>query len=131
ARTLALLAIAMYDANVACFDAKYRYWLLRPTHADDSIQIAEGVRLPNFPAYPSGHACGAGAAAEIVGALIPQARETVDAISDDAAMSRLYAGVHYRFDNDDGLALGREVAEWVLEMDVRKRLGTWREAPTP
>ncbi|MEM6327498.1 MAG: DUF2911 domain-containing protein, partial [Bacteroidota bacterium] len=47
ARTLALLAIAMYDANVACFDAKYRYWLLRPTHADDSIQIAEGVRLPN------------------------------------------------------------------------------------
>ncbi|MEM0962167.1 MAG: DUF2911 domain-containing protein [Bacteroidota bacterium] len=131
ARVLALLAVAMYDANVACFDAKYRYWLLRPTHADDSIEIAEGVRLPNFPAYPSGHACGAGAAAEIVGALVPQSREVMDAISDAAAMSRLYAGVHYRFDNDDGLALGREVAAWVLEMDVRKKLGAWREAPTP
>ncbi|MEO0557196.1 MAG: DUF2911 domain-containing protein [Bacteroidota bacterium] len=131
ARVLALLGVAMYDANVACFDAKYHYWLLRPTHADDSISIAEGVRLPNFPAYPSGHACGAGAAAEIVGALVPRARPTVDAIADDAAMSRLYAGVHYRFDNDDGLALGREVAKWVLEMDVRKRLGAWRGAMTP
>ena len=53
---------ARSNATIACWEAKYHYWLLRPEHADSTITRPFGVALPNFPAYPSGHACTAGAA---------------------------------------------------------------------
>lgn len=129
ARTAALLNVAMFDAFVACWEAKYHYWLLRPSQADSTIRLAEGVDLPNWPSYPAGHACVAGAAAEALGALAPAARAAADRMAAEGAVSRLHAGVHYRFDNDTGLALGRRVARHVLAADARGRLGAaapWR-----
>ncbi|HEX2778981.1 MAG TPA: vanadium-dependent haloperoxidase [Gemmatimonadaceae bacterium] len=106
-RTLALLNMALMDAGVACWDAKYHYWLIRPSQADPGIVTA--VPLPNFPSYVSGHATFSGAAAELLGAAFPSERRSLDAMADEAAMSRLYGGIHYRFDNDQGLALGRKI----------------------
>jgi len=123
ARALALVNVALQDAIVACWDAKYHYWLLRPSQADSSIAFPDGVALPNFPAYPSGHACSAGAVAEVMGRLVPAARAEVEEVAAECAVSRLYAGVHYRFDNDVGLALGRRVARHVLAADARGLFG--------
>jgi hypothetical protein len=127
AHVLALADIAAHDAALACTDAKYHYWLLRPTQADSTIRLAERLTLPNFPSYPAGHACLSGAIAETVGLLIPEARAELRTLAEEAAVSRLYAGVHYPFDNDTGLELGRQVARYVVAEDARGRLtARWR-----
>ncbi|HEX8849404.1 MAG TPA: vanadium-dependent haloperoxidase [Gemmatimonadaceae bacterium] len=106
-RTLALLNMALMDAGIACWDAKYHYWLIRPSQADPAIVTA--VPLPNFPSYVSGHATFSGAAAQLLAAAFPEERDELRAMAVEAAMSRLYGGIHYRFDNDAGLALGRRI----------------------
>ena len=78
---------------------------------------------PNFPAYPSGHACWSGFLSEVIGHYVPAARDEVRRLAEEAALSRLYAGVHYRFDNDAGLELGRKIARYVIE---REESGTFR-----
>jgi hypothetical protein len=109
---LAMLNVALMDANIACFDAKYAYWSVRPSQADPGIDVP--VALPNFPAYPSGHACLSAAAVEVLGRYFPARRDVLDAMAREIADSRLYAGVHYRLDNEIGLELGREVARLVV-----------------
>ena len=103
----AFLNMALMDAGIACWDAKYTYWLIRPSQADPLITTPVG--LPNFPSYVSGHATFSGAASTLLGAVFPSARRDLQAMADEAAMSRLYGGIHYRFDNDQGLALGRKI----------------------
>ncbi|NUS99067.1 MAG: vanadium-dependent haloperoxidase [Gemmatimonadaceae bacterium] len=103
----ALLNMALMDAGIGCWDAKYTYWLIRPSQADPLITTPVG--LPNFPSYVSGHAAFSGAAATVLGEIFPSARGDLEAMAEQAAMSRLYGGIHYRFDNEQGLALGRRV----------------------
>ena len=67
ARVFAVLNAAAADAIIACFDAKYYYWTIRPSQADTTIALADSVDLPNFPSYPSGHACSAGAFDGVLG----------------------------------------------------------------
>ncbi|MGH8570138.1 MAG: vanadium-dependent haloperoxidase, partial [Gammaproteobacteria bacterium] len=95
---LALLNMVLMDASISCWDAKYAFWLLRPSQADPRITTPVG--LPNFPSYTSGHATFSGAAAEILGGLFPAQRHSLTAMAEEAARSRLYAGIHYRFDNE-------------------------------
>ena len=117
AHLLALASMTTFDALIACNDAKYIYWLLRPTQADPAIKLAIG--LPNFPSFPSNTACISSAESEIIGALIPSERDRLRALADESAHSRIFAGIHYRFDGEVGLALGRRVARHALENDVR------------
>jgi len=112
ARTLALVGMASMDAFIACHDAKYQYWLIRPSQADPGITLS--VPLPNFPSYPSNHACVTGASMAVLGALFPSEADRLKALADEAALSRVLGGIHYRFDGDVGLALGRAVADWSL-----------------
>lgn len=106
-RMFALLNMALMDAGIACWDAKYTYWLIRPSQADPFITTPVG--LPNFPSYVSGHATFSAAAATLLGAVFPSARRDLQAMADEAAMSRLYGGIHYSFDNERGLELGRKI----------------------
>jgi hypothetical protein len=115
ARTFALLGAAMNDASIACFDAKYTYSLFRPSQADPTITLA--VSLPNHPSYPSSHSCTSGAGTGVLGALFPSEASRLDTMADEIGLSRLYAGIHYRFDIDVGLALGRRVAQHALQVD--------------
>jgi hypothetical protein len=128
ARVFAVLNAAASDAVIACFEAKYHYWTIRPSQADTTIALADSVSLPNFPSYPSGHACSAGAFDAVLGHYFPQERAEFTRIAEEQAMSRLYGGIHYRFDDDEGLALGRTVARYDVEQERRGRLGTWRDA---
>ncbi len=60
AHVFTLMGMASMDAFLACHDAKYTYWLIRPSQADHGITL--GVPLPNHPSYPSNHSCITGAA---------------------------------------------------------------------
>jgi len=128
ARVLAVLNAAASDAIVACFDAKYHYWTIRPSQADTTIVLADSVSLPNFPSYPSGHACSAGAFDGVLEHYFPQDRAEFTRIAEEQAMSRLWGGIHYRFDDDEGLRLGRAVARYDVEQERRDKLNAWRTA---
>ena len=108
ARVLAALNMAMMDAGIAVWDAKYVYWLIRPSQADPAITTPVG--LPNFPSYVSGHSGFSGAAADVLGYFFPAERASLAAQAEEAAMSRIYAGIHYRFDSEVGLRMGRAIA---------------------
>jgi hypothetical protein len=129
-RVFAVLNAAASDAIIACFDAKYHYWTIRPSQADTTLVLADSVDLPNFPSYPSGHACSAGAFEGVLGHYFPQDRAEFTRIAEEQAMSRLYGGIHYRFDDDEGLALGRAVARYDVERERRGGLNAWRTART-
>jgi membrane-associated phospholipid phosphatase len=113
---LALLNMTAWDAIIASNDAKYTYWLLRPSQADPAITLSIAP-LPNFPAYPSNHATISSAMAEIIADAFPSHAREMRAAAEQAALSRVYGGIHYRFDGDAGLALGRQVAEWAIAQD--------------
>jgi PAP2 superfamily protein len=128
ARVLTVLNAAASDAVIACFEAKYHYWTIRPSQADTTIALADSVSLPNFPSYPSGHACSAGAFDAALGHYFPAERAEFTRIAEEQAMSRLYGGIHYRFDDDIGLQLGRVVARHAVDAERRGRLSAWRTA---
>lgn len=116
AHTLALMNMAQYDAIIATHDAKYTYWLIRAVQADPLITLS--IALPSHPSYPSNHSSISAASTTVLGAFFPEKRTALDAMADQAAMSRLFAGIHYRFDDDTGLALGRTVGRFALSHDV-------------
>ncbi len=53
--------------------------------------------------------------ARVLGSFLPRESVRLDRLAHQAAMSRLFAGIHYRFDNNTGLRLGRTVAAWALD----------------
>lgn len=116
ARIMFLMYSAVFDAGIACFDAKYAYWLIRPSQADPGITLV--VPLPNHPSYPSAHSCVDGAFSGVLQAAFPSARDRLEETAQEASESRLYAGLHYRFDKDVGLALGRAAAAKALAADL-------------
>lgn len=116
AHAFALVNMAAMDANIACHDAKYTYWFIRPSQADPAITTPIG--LPNHPSYPSNHACVSGSIAYVLGALFPDQAVRLAAMADQAGESRLYAGIHYRFDKDAGLRIARQVADLAISSDV-------------
>jgi membrane-associated phospholipid phosphatase len=120
AHVLALMNTAGQDALIACHDTKYAYWLVRPSGADVGIHTSVGV--PNHPSYPSNHSCISGTSANVLGALFPAARERLQQKAYEAGMSRVYGGIHYRFDSDAGLEIARRVAELAIFLDQRNQL---------
>jgi membrane-associated phospholipid phosphatase len=131
-RVLALLNVAASDAVLACFEAKYHYWTIRPTQADSTIALPDSIDLPNFPSFPSGHSCSAGAFDAVLGHFIPQERAEFTRMAEEQAMARLYGGVHFRFDNDAGLAVGRAVGRYVVDRERRGALSAaWRAGGAP
>ena len=113
ARCFALLNLALMDAGIACFDTKYHYSLVRPWQVDTSIETPVGT--PNFPSYTSAHACLSGAGAGLLAELFPADRRFLLGKAEEAAVSRIYGGLHYRFDAETGLAQGHAIARQVWQ----------------
>jgi membrane-associated phospholipid phosphatase len=111
-RTFALTNAAGMDALIGCFDAKYTYWMIRPPQADPGIVTTFPV--PNHPSYPSAHSCVSAAAATVLGSLFPDRTTELNGWVTDAGLSRMYAGIHYRFDITAGRNLGEAVGQWAL-----------------
>jgi membrane-associated phospholipid phosphatase len=114
ARVLAVMHMAIMDASIGCYEAKYFYWYIRPYQADAAITTPVG--RPNFPAYPSAHSCLSSAAAGVLAGYFPSAAEELRAMVQEAGMSRLYAGLHFDFDIAAGQQLGYSVAELALRL---------------
>lgn len=143
ARLFAMLNVALGDAAISAWDAKYAYNFWRPVTAIQSAaldgndqttadpQWTSLLITPPFPEYVSGHSTFSGAAAEILTSYFGDNRSfstTATALpgvtrqftsfrqaADEAGRSRIYGGIHFQFSNRDGLDLGRRVAAEVLD----------------
>jgi membrane-associated phospholipid phosphatase len=113
ARILAYANAAAYDAIVGCFYTKFHYWFVRPSMADPAITTPLG--LPNHPSYPSAHSCETGAFQTVLADAFPAERDMLAALAAEASVSRVYGGLHYRFDGEAGLEIGRKAARIALE----------------
>jgi hypothetical protein len=146
AELYALTANAMADACITVWNTKYRVNLLRPkTYINENFEAGwePYVETPPFAGYTSGHSGFSGAAAEILTALIGDNKPFVDSshvkigllprefpsfreAAAEAAKSRMYGGIHFDCDIDDGLVQGKCVGNYVLN-DIKvnaKRQGT-------
>jgi membrane-associated phospholipid phosphatase len=114
----ALLGATMWDAQIGCWDAKLTYWFIRPWQADIAITVVPAVGKPNHPSYPSGHSCVSSSAAEVLSAFFPEQHGQLGAMVTEAGLSRMYGGIHYRFDIEAGQTLGRNVARFTIAADA-------------
>jgi len=110
----AVVNVTSYDAFVACWDAKYTYWGIRPNQYDTTFRPAIIV-TPPFPGYPSGHAALSSAMAEIYSYFFPDEKDLFRQKAKDAAESRFQAGIHFRTDNEVALELGKKVATKIIQ----------------
>jgi membrane-associated phospholipid phosphatase len=113
ARAYALMNIAAHDGTVACWDGKFTYWAARPTMLDPGIVTL--FPNPPHPTYPSAHSMFDGPYAAVLGYLFPRDADYFTAQAQEAGMSRLWAGIHFRSDIEAGLEIGRAVAQKVIE----------------
>lgn len=114
ARAYALMHIAAYDSTIACWDAKYAYWFIRPSQFDPTIVPL--FTVPSHPSYPSAHSIYDGSYAEVLSYLFPRDESTFRARALEAGNSRVWAGIHYPMDVRAGLALSRDVGKRVIEL---------------
>lgn len=112
ARTFAYLNMAIMDAGIACWDAKYYYHYPRPIQTMNGFKTILGT--PNFPSYTSGHSTFSGAAAEVLAYIFPNEAKAVRDWALEAAESRIYGGIHYRFDSEAGITQGKAVAAYTI-----------------
>jgi hypothetical protein len=148
ARMLAMAHVAGGDAMIACFDAKYHYWFWRPYQAiraadtdNNPNTVADPTwqplgATPNFPEYPSAHACHSTAIIEALDAFfgtdkvsltltsrapgLPTAARTrtytrLDDVVKDVDWARVLVGFHFRNSDLQGSTLGRKVARYVAD----------------
>jgi PAP2 superfamily len=145
ARLFALLNLSFADAVIAFYDAKYTYNFWRPVTAIREAAIAgnpETIPDPNWlpevgnttpdPAYPGAHAVISAAGASIlisffgkehfdftvtseVLAGVDRSFESFPAAAEEATISRIFAGVHFRSDLTTGQTLGRQIADFVVD----------------
>ena len=148
ARSLALINMASSDALVASFWTKYHYQLWRPETAirrgtedgnrktDPDTTFVPYILTPCFPSWPSNHGSGSNSAAEILrrefgagghdititNAAVPGLSfhyTTFKQITDDISDARVFGGIHYRFDQEAGADLGRNVATFIHKNNLR------------
>ncbi len=141
AETYARLNIAMADAFIAAWATKYQTNVIRPVTyiqiAIDSNWAPTLLPTPPFPDYPSGHAVQSAAAATVLAQLFgdktaftdnthndrgwgPRSFPSFRAAADEAAMSRLYGGIHYRFSATGGRVQGDCVGQKALAVKFQK-----------
>jgi hypothetical protein len=136
AEGLARLGVAVADAFIGCWHSKYDYDLLRPVtfirkHIDSKWEPL--LITPPFPEYPSGHSVQSGAAVQVLESLFGTAYAfdddthaadgmavrhftSFDAAAEEAALSRLYGGIHFRAAIVDGLVQGRCIGNYAVNL---------------
>jgi hypothetical protein len=113
ARAFALMNAAFYDAGIACWDAKYAYWTIRPFQVDTEFKAL--FQTPNHPSYPSAHSCYSMTSAIVLGHLFPWDASALMALGREAGDTRIWAGIHYPMDITAGQQLAERVAGRAVE----------------
>lgn len=114
ARAFAYMNMAIMDGGISCWDTKYYYYYPRPIQMIKGFETIAGT--PNFPSYTSGHSVFSAAAAEVLTYLFPQEGSVFQKWAEEAAMSRVYGGIHWTFDATVGTTQGRDVAQYTIEV---------------
>lgn len=114
ARIYALAAIGLYDGFVACWDAKYAYWGIRPEQLDPSFKPTL-LASPPFPGYPSGHAAVGATMSELYSYFFPADKAYFQKLARQGAESRFHGGIHFRTDNEVALELGKKVGAAIVQ----------------
>ncbi|HEX3032846.1 MAG TPA: vanadium-dependent haloperoxidase [Bacillota bacterium] len=112
ARILAAVNAGINDAFVVAWSLKYTWLVARPNQLDSGL--ATLLCTPRHPSYPSGHATISGCASEILQYFFPTEADHLKALADECALSRLYAGVHFQADDDEGLRLGKQLGRLII-----------------
>jgi PAP2 superfamily protein len=133
ARLFALLNMAMADAAICSWDAKYTYHFWRPVtaiaFAEPQLNWTSFIVTPPFPDYTSGHSTFSAAAATVLplffgtedlpfttgSDFLPgvfRSFSTCQDAAEEAALSRIYGGIHFRSASEDGLQAGSNIGEW-------------------
>ena len=125
ARAYAMLNAAFHDAGVACWDAKYTYWTIRPFQLDPEFRTL--FPTPNHPSYPAAHSCYSMTSALVLAHLFPGDAAALTALGRESGDSRVWAGIHYPSD----VAAGQQIAERVAGRAVERARadGATRTAP--
>ncbi len=133
-RAYTLTSLALFEGFICSFEAKYHYVLVRPEtviSAKIDKQWHPLLVTPAFPSYTSAHSTVSGSAAEVLTALFGDNQAYTDETEKEyglpvrsfksfreaaleASISRVYAGIHYRFDCDKGNESGRKVGQLVI-----------------
>ena len=133
ASALVLTSIALADGFIMCWQEKFRTNVIRPeTYINKYIDPAYKpmIETPPFPEHPSGHGTISAAAAGVLTLLYgenfsftdstevefgmePRTFPSFMAAAEEAAMSRLYGGIHYRRGNETGTKLGTEIGQYI------------------
>jgi len=128
-------SIALFDGFIICWDEKFRSNYVRPETVINkyiALNWQPYIQTPPFPSYISGHATISAAAAEVMTYWFGNNLSFIDTSSlefgiksrtivsfrdaaKEAAMSRLYGGIHYRFDNEEGNKIGIHLGELILQ----------------
>lgn len=130
-----LTAIALFDGFISCWDEKYRSNVIRPetyinAHIDEKWRPL--LQTPPFPEYTSGHSVISSAVAVVLTHWFGDHIAFLDATevpyglptrrftsfkqaAEEAAISRLYGGIHYRPAIENGQKQGQQIGEWVLQ----------------
>ena len=114
ARTFAYMNMAIMDAGISCWDAKYFYHYPRPIKTIDGFKTILGT--PNFPSYTSGHSTFSAAGAAVLSYIFPANAAQFEKWAEEAAESRIYGGIHYRFDATVGNDQGKAVAAYTIDV---------------
>lgn len=114
ARTFAYLNMAMTDGGISCWDAKYYYHYPRPIQTIKDFKTIAGT--PNFPSYTSGHSVFSAAGAEVLAYIFPNKADLVRGWALEAAISRVYGGIHWTFDAEMGTQQGKDVAAYTINI---------------
>lgn len=112
ARILAYANAAVFDAQIGCSDTKFAYWYIRPSQADPGITLPIG--LPNHPSYPSAHSCITSSFLAVLGTEFRSEQGRFADMVREAGLSRMYGGIHYKFDVEAGQEIGRKAAALAL-----------------
>jgi hypothetical protein len=148
ARLFALLGITVADSAISCWDNKYAFNDWRPVTAihnadtdgnpdtEADTEWTSFIPTPPFPSYTSGHSTFSGASAALLAAffgtdeiaftdsaegyVVPDRSFTsLSQAAEEAMNSRLYGGIHWRYDNEDGLAAGTALGTYVFATQLR------------
>lgn len=110
-----VLAQAVADSFLECWKIKYTYWTKRPSMDDPTLVAHLEMDNPNFPSYVSGHSTISRTAAGVLSVLFPAKEAVWLKNAEEARDSRLWAGIHFPYDNNEGFKLGAAVADQVVK----------------
>lgn len=118
---LTLTAVSGHNAFISCWKAKFEYNVERPETWLAALEPGwrPPLETPPFPSYPSGHATVSGAAAQVLQFFFPAQAQRLRESAAEAALSRVYGGIHWGLDGAAGLDAGERVAAAVLAQAAR------------